>query len=57
MKILVMDNYKDRVSLSYYVPKDRSQDADRTFKDTPKMMEFFETYFGIDYHTANTLRL
>jgi aminopeptidase N len=42
-------NYKDRVPLRYYVPKDRIQDADRTFKDTPRMMEFFETFFGIEY--------
>ena len=38
--------YKNRIPLRYYVPKDREPDADRTFKDTPKMMEFFEQYFG-----------
>ena len=42
-------NYKNRIPLSYYVPKEREQDAERTFKDTPKMMEFFETYFGTEY--------
>jgi aminopeptidase N len=41
--------YKGRVPLRYYVPKDREEDADRTFKDTSKMMEFFETFLDTEY--------
>lgn len=42
-------NYDNRIPLRYYVPKERVSDADRTFKDTPKMMKFFEDYFGTLY--------
>lgn len=41
--------YKNRVPLRYYVPKERAADADRTFKDTPKMMEYLEKYLGLEY--------
>jgi len=41
--------YKNRIPLRYYVPKERAQDADRTFKETPKMMEYLEKYLGVDY--------
>ncbi len=43
------ENYEERVPLSYYVPKDRVKDSDRSFKDTQKMMRFFERYFSTSY--------
>jgi aminopeptidase N len=43
------ETYQDRIPLRYFVPRDREEDADRTFKDTPKMMLFFEQFFGMQY--------
>ena len=45
-------NYDDRIPLRYYVPKNREKDAIRTFKNTSKMMSFFEKYFSTPYPYA-----
>ena len=42
-------NYDGIVSLRLYVPNDRVSDSDRSFKDTERMMRFFETYFSTRY--------
>lgn len=33
----------------YYVPKNRVDDAARSFANTPKMLEFFSTRLGVEY--------
>jgi aminopeptidase N len=39
----------DDVELQYYVPKEREEDAKRSFEKTPKMVRFFGEYFGVKY--------
>jgi aminopeptidase N len=46
---LPTENYDGRVPLLYYVPRGREEDGLRLFKNTSKMMNFFETYFGTKY--------
>jgi aminopeptidase N len=46
------ENYDGRIPLRYYVPKNREEDAIRTFKNTSKMMSFFEKYFSTPYPYA-----
>jgi len=46
------ENYDGRIPLRYYVPKSREEDAIRTFKNTSKMMSFFEKYFSTLYPYA-----
>src|SRR5207344_1743741 len=41
--------YDGRVPLNYFVPHDRKSDADRTFKDTSKMMAFLEKFLDTKY--------
>lgn len=43
------ENYEGRVPLRYYVPKDRVNDSNRSFKDTIRMMRFFEEYLSTRY--------
>ena len=42
---LPAENYKNSVPLLYYVPHKREEDGIRLFKNTSKMMEFFESYW------------
>jgi aminopeptidase N len=42
--------YDNRIPLRYFVPKDREQHADRTFKDTSKMMTIFEQFLVCNIH-------
>ncbi len=46
------DIFDGRIPLRYYVPKNREKDALRTFKNTQKMMSFFEKYFSTPYPYA-----
>lgn len=46
---LPTENYAGRVPLLYYVPHGREEDGRRLFRNTSKMMNFFETYFGTKY--------
>jgi aminopeptidase N len=46
---LPKENYDGRVPLMYYVPRGREEDGRRLFKNTLKMMNFFETFFGTKY--------
>ena len=43
--------YYNGIPLSYYWPKDEDPDYDPmlTFVDTPKMLEIFKEYFGVEY--------
>jgi aminopeptidase N len=41
--------FDKRVPLLYFVPKGREDDGIRLFKNTPNMMEFFESYLGTKY--------
>jgi aminopeptidase N len=43
------ENYDGRVPLLYYVPPNRDEEGRRLFKNTLKMMSFFERYFGTKY--------
>jgi len=43
------ENYDGRVPLLYYVPPNRDEEGRQLFKNTLKMMSFFETYFGTKY--------
>jgi aminopeptidase N len=46
-----------RVPLHYYWPADiEENNAMMTFGDTPKMMKFFEEYFGTQIHIKNILK-
>jgi aminopeptidase N len=46
---LPKENYNGRVPLLYYVPHGRENDGKRLFKNTSKMMEFFESYLQTKY--------
>jgi aminopeptidase N len=46
---LPRENYDGRVPLLYYVPRGREDDGRRLFKNTLRMMSFFETFFGTKY--------
>lgn len=46
---LPKENYDGRVPLLYYVPHGREDDGRRLFKNTLRMMSFFETFFGTKY--------
>ncbi len=37
------------LELQYYVPKGREEDVKRSFEKTPKMIGFFNEYFGLKY--------
>lgn len=37
------------IELQYYVPKEREEDAKRSFEKTGKMVSFFSDYFGVKY--------
>jgi aminopeptidase N len=40
----------ERISLAYFWPNEiKKEDAMRSFSETPKMMEFFESYYGQRY--------
>jgi aminopeptidase N len=39
----------DGISVEYYVPKDRKEEASRSFQKTPKMLEFFGNVTGLKY--------
>ncbi|MCL4539201.1 MAG: M1 family metallopeptidase, partial [Bacteroidetes bacterium] len=39
----------DGVSVEYYVPSARKQDAARSFSKTPKMLDYFSTVTGLKY--------
>jgi len=40
---------KDKIKLLYCVPFDKQDRIERTFKETPQVMRFFESYFGVRY--------
>jgi aminopeptidase N len=42
-------NGKHKIKLIYCVPKDKSDRIKRTFEDTPKVLQFFESYLNFDY--------
>jgi aminopeptidase N len=46
------ENYDGRIPLRYYVPKTREEDSIRTFKNTSKMISFFEKYLSTPYPYA-----
>jgi len=46
---LPKENYDGRVPLLYYVPHGRENDGVRLFKNTSKMMEFFESFLQTKY--------
>ncbi|HEX5185670.1 MAG TPA: M1 family aminopeptidase, partial [Nitrososphaeraceae archaeon] len=46
---LPKEDYRGRVPLLYYVQPGREDDGIRLFKNTKKMMEFFESFFGTYY--------
>lgn len=41
--------YDDRVPLGFFVPKDREDDADRTFNITSNVLKIFEQYFNTKF--------
>jgi aminopeptidase N len=43
------ENYDGRVPLLYYVPPGRDEEGRWLFKNTLRMMSFFEAYFGTKY--------
>ncbi len=45
---VVSDDWRN-VPLTYYVPLGRADDARRTYRRTPEMVEFFSKITGIDY--------
>jgi aminopeptidase N len=45
---IVREDWKGR-EVSYYVPKGKAKDIQRTFGRTRKMIDFFSKRFGIDY--------
>ena len=46
---LPKENYKARIPLIYYVPHGREADGLKLFKNTSKMMEFFESFLKTKY--------
>ena len=38
-----------KIKLLYCVPTNKKDRIERTFRETPQMLKFFETYFGIKY--------
>ena len=46
---LPTDYFDKRIPLLYFVPKGREKEGLRLFKNTPKMMEFFESYLETKY--------
>ena len=46
---LPKENYKARIPLIYYVPHGREEDGLRLFKNTMKMVEFFESFLKTNY--------
>ena len=46
---LPKENYKARIPLIYYVPHGREADGLRLFKNTSKMMDFFESFLKTKY--------
>ncbi len=44
-----LEDSSNGVDLRYYFPKDRGEEARATFKDTPKMLRFFEQYTKVKY--------
>jgi len=43
----------DGVTLYYYVPPDKVNDADRSFSRTKDMIKFYESYLGVKYPYGN----
>lgn len=46
--IVGRDEWRGR-PVTYYVPKGRAQDTQKTFQNTTKMLDFFSEKFGIEY--------
>jgi aminopeptidase N len=40
---------KEKIKLLYCVPTDKKDRIERTFGETPQMMMFFESFFGVSY--------
>mgnify|MGYP003575087127 CR=1 FL=1 len=38
-----------KIDLFFYIPPEREEDANRSFMNTGKMLEFYENYLGINY--------
>lgn len=48
-ELAVLEADVDGVPLTYYVPRGREADAQRTFANTPEMIRFFGRRFGVTY--------
>ena len=46
---IASEPYEREIELAYYVPDDQKEKVKRTFKDTPKILKFFEKYFDVLY--------
>ena len=53
----IIEHYERQIDLLYYVPVNKRDRAERSFKGTANMIKFFESYFGTYTHTQSMLRL